>query len=134
MGIAILSGVVDSLDVHSRVPAALHKWESHTPGTMTPVGSPDASTPTRFIACVSQTKSAAKLRTVFDGLGSMGKSIEVLASQNLDAVKQSDVVLLWLAKPFCIGVLLLTEIAASHSLRIQFSQSLDSATPLKGNS
>ncbi|KAK0228417.1 pyrroline-5-carboxylate reductase [Armillaria fumosa] len=94
MGIAILSGVVDSLDVHSRVPAALHKWESHTPGTMTPVGSPGASTPTRFIACVSQAKSVAKLRTVFDGLGFMGKSIEVLASHNLDAVKQSDVVLL----------------------------------------
>lgn len=97
MGIAVLSGVVDSLDVPSRVAAgsAQNKWESHTPGTLTPTGTPDASTPTRFIACVSREGSASKLRSTFDLLGPLGKSIQVLASQNVQAAKQSDVILLW---------------------------------------
>ncbi len=97
MGIAVLSGVVDSLDVPSRVAegSAQNKWESHTPGTLTPTGTPDASTPTRFIACVSREGSASKLRSTFDLLGPLGKSIQVLASQNVQAAKQSDVILLW---------------------------------------
>jgi hypothetical protein len=91
MGIAILSGVVASLDPSHAFP----KWESHTPGTLTPSDSPDATVPSRFIACVNREESAAKLRTIFTNL--QGRSVEVFVSQNLQAIQQADVVLLWYA-------------------------------------
>ncbi|KAF8894675.1 pyrroline-5-carboxylate reductase [Infundibulicybe gibba] len=95
MGIAILSGVIDSLDVNSSLLRnGFPKWESHTPGTLTPVGTPDASTPSRFIACVSREESAKKLRAIFATLGSLGEGVEVVASQNLQSVQQADVVIL----------------------------------------
>jgi len=96
MGIAILSGVIDSLDRSSSLQRDFQaeKWESHTPGTVTPVGVPDVSTPTRFIACVNREESAKKLRAMFDGLGPLGASIEVVASQNIKSVEQADLVLL----------------------------------------
>lgn len=96
MGIAILSGVVESLDVGSRPTNGSNKWESHTPGTMTPVA-PDPSVPSRFIACVSREQSAKTLQTTFGSLGTLGRSIEVRASENLKSVQQSDVVILWWA-------------------------------------
>jgi pyrroline-5-carboxylate reductase len=98
MGIAVVSGVIASLD--STLVRPIHpKWESHTPGTTTPIGPPDASVPTRFIACVSREESASKLRTIFTSLGALGKAVEVVASQNLKAVQQADVVLLWYVIP-----------------------------------
>ncbi|KAJ6630622.1 pyrroline-5-carboxylate reductase [Mycena sp. CBHHK59/15] len=95
MGIAILSGVIDSLDSsNSRTGRAASKWESHTPGTLTPVGPPDASVPDRFIACVGREESANKLRSIFGALGALGAGVEVVASRNLEAVQKADVVLL----------------------------------------
>lgn len=93
MGIAVLSGVIESLDTHRPSPPS--KWESHTPGTLTPTGPPDASIPTNFVACVSREESATKLRALFAALGPLGAAVEVLASRNLDAVRKADVVLLW---------------------------------------
>ena len=95
MGIAVLSGVIDSLDTSSRLFTKPSKWESHTPGTLTPVGLPDASVPVEYIACVSREASALKLRKVFDSLGAMGEAVQIFASRNVEAVQQSDVVLLW---------------------------------------
>ncbi|KAF7363327.1 Pyrroline-5-carboxylate reductase [Mycena sanguinolenta] len=92
MGIAVLSGVIDSLKPAGHVFA--EKWESHTPGTLTPTGPPDASVPTSFIACVSREDSAARLRTIFAALGPMGAGVSVHASQNVAAVQAADVVLL----------------------------------------
>ncbi|PPR04958.1 hypothetical protein CVT24_010416 [Panaeolus cyanescens] len=96
MGIAVLSGVIDSLDTISKLQNGFpEKWESHTPGTLTPVGhSDDASIPSRFIACVSREESARKLRHIFSGLGALGSTVEVLAGKNLEAVQTADVVLL----------------------------------------
>ncbi|RDB24268.1 Pyrroline-5-carboxylate reductase [Hypsizygus marmoreus] len=96
MGIAILSGVVDSLDTTSRLAknSGVAKWESHTPGTLTPIGPPDATVPSRYIACVSRSESATKLRTIFGGLGALGSTIEVATGQNVKSVAQADVVLL----------------------------------------
>ncbi|KAF9009393.1 pyrroline-5-carboxylate reductase [Cyathus striatus] len=95
MGIAILSGVIDSLDSASKLHNAFNpKWESHTPGTLTPVGPPDAAMATRYIACVSREESSRKLRVIFDALGQLGQAVEILVAQNVGAVKQSDVVLL----------------------------------------
>lgn len=94
MGIAILSGVIDSLDaISAKVSNGAPKWESHTPGTLTPV--PDASVPSRFLACVSREESAQKLRKIFSSLGGLGSTVEVLASKNLEAVQAADVVILW---------------------------------------
>ncbi|KAF9566301.1 pyrroline-5-carboxylate reductase [Agrocybe pediades] len=95
MGIAVLSGVIDSLDPVSTLSKSSNqplKWESHTPGTLTPVV--DASVPSRFIACVSREESAKKLRKVFSDLGPLGSTVEVLASKNLEAVQSADVVIL----------------------------------------
>jgi len=99
MGIAILSGVVDSLNTPSRFsltePSVLSKkWESHTPGTLTPEPEDHSSIPSRFIACVSREESALKLRGIFSVLGQLGRNVEVSAGRNLQAVQEADVVLL----------------------------------------
>ena len=104
MGIAVLSGMIDSLDGSSSLRKEFPKWESHTPGTLTPEAeeSSEAVPPTipnRFIACVTREESAKKLRGVFANLGPMGSRVEVLASRNLQAVESADVVLLW-----CVSV------------------------------
>lgn len=96
MGIAVLSGVIASLDSAS-VPAYTGpKWESHTPGTVTPAlgGSDDDDLPSRFIACVSREESAKRLRGLFFSLGGLGPSVEVFVGNNVQAVQQADVVLL----------------------------------------
>ena len=97
MGIAVLSGVVHSLDSSSRFQRDFQvaKWESHTPGTLTPVGTPDASLPACFIACVSRAESVTKLQAIFHELGSLGANIEVVAGRNVNSARQADVVLLW---------------------------------------
>ena len=101
MGVAVTAGVLASLD--SRSP--LHglgsgqpKWESHTPGTSTPtnVADDDPTLPSSFIACVKREESARRLREKFRALVG-GEAIEVTVGQNVAAVQQSDVVLLWYA-------------------------------------
>ena len=94
MGVAIISGVVASLQ--SRDNIHVPKWESHTPGTSTPTAdSPDPSLPSFFIATVTRQESAKKLQHTFGLLGGLGSSVQVLVGENLTAVHQSDVVILW---------------------------------------
>lgn len=94
MGIAILSGVIASMESSTTghlFPKS--KWESHTPGTSTPIESElDSSLPRRFIACVNRRDTAAKLVGTFGGLG---RTVEVVAGENLRAVQAADVVILW---------------------------------------
>ncbi|KAG6919933.1 hypothetical protein DXG01_013282 [Tephrocybe rancida] len=95
MGIAVLSGVVDSLDITSKLTKTTQlKWESHTPGTLTPTGPPDATAPSRYIACVNRPETASKLQQTFGTLGALGSTIEVVAGQNVPSVQQADVILL----------------------------------------
>ncbi|TDL27399.1 pyrroline-5-carboxylate reductase [Rickenella mellea] len=94
MGVAILSGVVASLESRSPLSITHPKWESHTPGTSTPVGPLDDTLPTRFIACVKREDSVKRLRAVFDAPGGLSSTVQIVAGDNLNAVKQSDVVLL----------------------------------------
>ena len=92
MGVAVLSGVMASLSSKPEVP----KWESHTSGTVAPaVSTEDESQPSRFIACVSREESARRLKNVFFHLGGLGPSVEICVAQNVHAVQQADVVLLW---------------------------------------
>lgn len=109
MGIAILSGVVASLDArhaHSGSPngsqifspqsSKLPKWESHTSGTSTPLAAPDtvASLPSRFIACVSREESVHHLMRTFHGRGNLSENVEIVAGENTASVGEADVVLL----------------------------------------
>ena len=106
MGIAVLSGVIDSLGSAATKLAKANgatdngdttppKWESHTPGTTTPTGHEDTSVPSRFIACVNREESARNLEKTFASLGPLGETVEVFAGRNLAAVQRADVVLLW---------------------------------------
>jgi pyrroline-5-carboxylate reductase len=99
MGVAILSGVLASLESPLlSVPNSPNlKWESHTPGTRTPAALPeeDPSLPSRFIACVSREESAKKLRSTFPASGSLAAAVEIFTAENLRAVQEADVVLLW---------------------------------------
>lgn len=97
MGVAIISGVLASLDAKaatSLLPSA--KWESHTPGTLTPRELEDESLPSRFLACVSREESAKKLRGVFHSpSGQRYPQVEIVKSQNVHAAQSSNVVILW---------------------------------------
>jgi len=95
MGIAILSGVLSSLDSNSSGP--IPKWEAHTSGTATPVAlvDEDPTLPTRFLACVSREATAEGLKSTFTDVSRLGAAVEVIVANNIQAVKQSDVVLLW---------------------------------------
>lgn len=99
MGIAITSGVLASLESRNPLHGGIHaKWESHTSGTSTPVVGPDVdySLPSRFIACVKREETARKLQKTFSELpGLSGRTVEVVADQNVSSVQQSDVILLW---------------------------------------
>lgn len=99
MGIAILSGVLSSLDPDSS--GSIPKWESHTSGTVTPVAfvEEDPALPSRFLACVSREVTARGLKPTFTQVSRLGAAVEVFVANNVQAVKQSDVVLLWSATP-----------------------------------
>jgi len=96
MGVAITSGVLASMHPQSLFNGnAPEKWESHTPGTMSPTLDADASLPSRFIACVSREETAKRLVQTFAPIPG-SSSIIIWAGRNVEAVKQSDVILLWL--------------------------------------
>lgn len=96
MGVAVLSGVITSLGAENDSQDPAPKWESHTSGTVTPVlPHSHVSLPSRFLACVSREESAKRLRGLFFSLGGLGSSVEVCVASNVQAVQQSDVVLLW---------------------------------------
>lgn len=110
MGVAVLSGVVASLEqlpnysqsngsLVSAVSHALPKWEHHTSGTSTPVGAPDASLPSRFIACVNREETVRSLVKIFHGKGSsISDSVEIVSGENVESVKEADVILLGYAQ------------------------------------
>jgi pyrroline-5-carboxylate reductase len=102
MGVAITTGVLASLDrqgpLHG-LASGQPKWESHTPGTSTPahLAADDPTLPSRFIACVKREESAGHLRKKFQTvLG--GEAVEVSVGDNVSAVQQSNVILLWYAR------------------------------------
>ena len=95
MGVAILSGVLSSLDPDSS--GSIPKWESHTSGTVTPAAfvEEDPALPSRFLACVSRQVSAKRLKPAFAEATPRGAAVEVFVANNVQAAKQSDVILLW---------------------------------------
>jgi pyrroline-5-carboxylate reductase len=97
MGVAILSGVLSSLDSNSSSP--IPKWESHTSGTVTPVAfvEEDPALPARFLACVSREVSARQLKPAFTEISPLGAAVEVCVAKNVQAVERSGVIILWSA-------------------------------------
>ncbi|KAI0647115.1 pyrroline-5-carboxylate reductase [Trametes meyenii] len=93
MGVAVLSGVLASLDAKSQ--ASAPKWESHTSGTVTPQPlDEDDSLPSRYIACVSREETAKKLSATFFHAGTLGRSVEIVHGRNVEAAREANVVLL----------------------------------------
>ena len=94
MGVAILSGVIASLESQPKPNAP--KWELHTPGTLTPaIPLEDESQPSKFIACIGRDNSVSQLKDVFLQLGGLGPTVECTCGENVKAVQRADVVLLW---------------------------------------
>jgi pyrroline-5-carboxylate reductase len=98
MGVAILSGVLTSLDTRSRTP---HQSIGPSSGISTPTNSqfldaPDDSLPSRFIATVGREETGRKLKKIFSGMGGLGGEVEVVAGDgNVKAVTDGDVILVW---------------------------------------
>ena len=138
MGIAVLSGVIESIKSAASIqkPHGAPKWESHTPGTVTPTGPPD-NIPSRFLACVSREETANKLRASLGPLCPLGMSFEVFSSQNVKAVQQADIILLWYK--FCVhtkwcktlttSVQLQATISADHPWRTGITRCSGGKTP-----
>jgi len=93
MGIAVLSGVLESLEPRS-LENHFEKWETHTPGTVTPSLDSNPALPSKFYATVSTERSAKRLRKHFGALANLGPTIQVTVGKNAEVAKQADVVLL----------------------------------------
>ncbi|OCF56383.1 pyrroline-5-carboxylate reductase [Kwoniella mangroviensis CBS 10435] len=117
MGVAILSGVLSSLEARLSAPLTQkhHSGETEPPsGISTPTASqfldaPEESLPSRFIATVGREETGRKLKKTFEGLGRFGSDVEVRAGQgNVQAVKEADVILVC-SKPNIAKSILLEE-------------------------
>ena len=103
MGVAILSGTLQSLEARLALPLAQQpKEDAPVPsGVSTPTSSqfldaPDSALPERFIATVGREETARKLKRTFKEMGRLGEAVEVLpGTDNVTAVQQSDVILVW---------------------------------------
>jgi len=96
MGIAILSGVIASLD------SAQTQSDEALPGRAIPdsLSELDSSFPSRFLVTCTRDPTARKLRNLFQDLGHLGQSVEIIKNSNVEAVKRADVILLWYAYLF----------------------------------
>jgi pyrroline-5-carboxylate reductase len=99
MGVAILSGILDSI-MHPSLNGATKGPPSSGTTTPLPIAKLTHRMPNRFIACVKRDESARALRKVFDS-----ELVEVLCRENVRGAKAADLVLLG-AKPNMIkGIL-----------------------------
>ncbi|KAI4148489.1 MAG: hypothetical protein LQ341_001556 [Variospora aurantia] len=88
LGIAILAGILNSLESHSSRPSPSPS------GTTTPTVQPDdlpTRVPSRFIACVTRHASAKRVKSA---LASHLSAITILQNQNLKGVQEADVIIL----------------------------------------
>ncbi|KAK0669674.1 putative pyrroline-5-carboxylate reductase [Cercophora samala] len=94
MGIAILSGILASLD---------EKPPSPTPsGTSTPLHETTTRLPSKFIACVKRPESAKKLQAAFSPYTT---PVTINTNSNLPAVQAADIILLG-CKPYMVNEVL----------------------------
>ena len=100
MGIAIISGVLTSLDSRQASSSKLPNGFEPPSGVSTPTGSmfldaPEEALPSRFIATVGREETGRKLRKAL-GEVKGGTAVEVHAGEgNVRAVREADVILVW---------------------------------------
>lgn len=100
MGIAILSGVLTSLEARLQSPHPTGQREPAS-GISTPTASmfldaPDETLPSRFIATVGREETGRKLKKTFAAMGRVGEQVEVRAGEgNVEAAKEADVIIIW---------------------------------------
>lgn len=97
MGIAILSGVLSSLETRLATPHAGSSAEPPS-GISTPTSSqfldaPETVLPSRFIATVGREETARKLRKTFAAMGQLGAGVEVVSGGNAESASKADVIL-----------------------------------------
>jgi pyrroline-5-carboxylate reductase len=104
MGVAILSGVLKSLETRLSAPLKSNLDGAREPpsGLSTPTASqfldaPDDVLPSKFITTVGREETVRKLSKVFRAMGRLGEAVEVRGGQgvNVQAVEEADVVLVW---------------------------------------
>lgn len=106
MGVAVLSGVIDGLNTRNSMSTSQLNTDDAS-GTSTPIDisssqaimeAKESCLPSKFLCTVNRSESAKSLRKTFDLLGDAGKQVNILqgGGVNVDAVRDSDVVLLWL--------------------------------------
>jgi pyrroline-5-carboxylate reductase len=113
MGIAILSGVLGSLESRlATYPDGRHTPREPASGISTPTASlfldaPEETLPSRFIATVGREETARKLRKTFASIGQLGQNVVVRASTgvNVATAKESDVIVIC-SKPNIAKVIL----------------------------
>lgn len=100
MGIAILSGVLTSLDARLASPHPNGNSKEPVSGISTPTASmfldaPDETLPSRFIATVGREETGRKLKKTFAAMGRTGEKVEVLAGEgNVGAATEADVIII----------------------------------------
>ena len=97
MGTAILSGILSSLSEQTSARSSN--------GTTTPSEELPPHTPSRFIACVTRSSSAERVKKA---LSHLTNSLTVLQNEDLKGVKEADVVLLAI-KPYMLSTVLQEE-------------------------
>jgi pyrroline-5-carboxylate reductase len=89
MGVAILSGVLDNIASPSA--SAPHASGDSTPSSSQQLDPQSDSLPNRFIACVHRDETVRKLSKLWKDQ----PTVQVRNGRNVEAVGESDVVLLW---------------------------------------
>ena len=99
MGVAIVSGIIDSM-LHPSLNGTTHP--SSASGTETPatLASITHRMPTKFIACVKREESARNLRRTFDN-----SPVEVLCRENVKGASAADLILLGSKPNMCKEIL-----------------------------
>jgi pyrroline-5-carboxylate reductase len=101
MGIAILSGVLSSLENRLKSPNRPDGGAEPASGISTPTASlfldaPDETLPSRFITTVGREETGRKLRKTFAAMGRLGEQAEVrTGGNNVSAARDADVILIW---------------------------------------
>ncbi|WVR08999.1 pyrroline-5-carboxylate reductase [Kwoniella sp. DSM 27419] len=115
MGVAILSGVLSSLEARLSVPLTQGSSAGEpSSGISTPkadqfLQAPEDTLPGRFIATVGREETARKLKKTFEAMGGIGDQVEVRADNaNVGAAKEADVILVC-SKPNIAKSILLEE-------------------------
>lgn len=111
LGIAILSGILDSISHHPNQSAAPSPAYPDS-GTATPTNTKEPTalsglfqTPNKFIACVRRPESAKRIRQAISQFPTVMDSVTVLQNDNLKGVQAADVVILG-CKPYMVKDLL----------------------------